>query len=99
MIFYIKYSELIIQLLVGQQLNLVFYIISAVTQSVSTDQKTTYMIRKKSAGIILIINQKIFHFDSNPDYKDYLPRRRLETVIVIILAIKIARHLLMYSET
>lgn len=37
------------------------------------------MIRRKSAGIILIINQKTFHFDSNPDYKEYLPRRRLET--------------------
>lgn len=49
------------------------------TLSVNTDQKTAYLIRRQSAGIILIINQKTFHFDPNPAYKEYLPRRRLET--------------------
>lgn len=43
------------------------------------EPKTTYQIRKSSAGIILIINQMSFHFDSNPEFKEYLPRRRLET--------------------
>lgn len=43
------------------------------------ESKTAYQIQFKSAGIILIINQKIFHFDSDPAFKEYLPRRRLDT--------------------
>lgn len=43
------------------------------------EPKTTYQIRYKSAGIILIINQKTFHFESNPDFKEFLPKRRLDT--------------------
>lgn len=43
------------------------------------ESKTAYQIRLKSAGIILIINQKTFHFDPNPVFKEYLPRRRLDT--------------------
>lgn len=45
----------------------------------SPEPKTAYQIRKSSAGIILIINQMNFHFDSSPEFKEYLPRRRLET--------------------
>lgn len=43
------------------------------------EPKTIYPIRYKSAGIILIINQKTFHFDRNPNFKEFLPKRRLET--------------------
>lgn len=45
----------------------------------SAEPKTVYPIRRKSAGTILIINQKTFHFDGNPEFKEFLPRRRLET--------------------
>ncbi|XP_031621355.1 caspase-8 [Contarinia nasturtii] len=41
--------------------------------------KSAYKIRKDSAGIVLIINQKNFHFDARPEFKDFLPRRRLDT--------------------
>lgn len=44
-----------------------------------SEPKTVYQIRKASAGIMLIINQMSFHFDSNQEFKEYLPRRRLET--------------------
>lgn len=42
------------------------------------DAKMAYKIRKRSAGIVLIINQRTFHFDANPEFKDFLPRRKLE---------------------
>lgn len=45
----------------------------------NVEPKTAYRIRHKSAGIILIINQKTFHFDPNPVFKEFLPRRRLDT--------------------
>lgn len=45
----------------------------------STELKTAYRIRKENAGIVLIINQRNFHFDTNPDLKQFLPIRRLET--------------------
>lgn len=43
-----------------------------------TEPKTVYQIRQKSAGIVLIINQKEFHFEPDPHFKDYLPKRKLE---------------------
>lgn len=43
------------------------------------ESKTAYPIRPEKAGIILIINQKSFHFDTNPAFKEFLPRRQLET--------------------
>lgn len=43
-----------------------------------TEPKTVYQIRPKSAGIVLIINQKKFHFETDPQFKEYLPRRQLE---------------------
>lgn len=45
----------------------------------STDPISAYQIRSKSAGIVLIVNQKSFHFDPNPKLKEFLPKRRLET--------------------
>lgn len=43
-----------------------------------SEPKTVYLIRRKTAGIVLIVNQKTFHFDSNPQFKEYLPKRSLE---------------------
>lgn len=45
----------------------------------NSDEKLAYQISKESAGMILIINQKQFYFDRNPELHDKLPRRRLET--------------------
>lgn len=42
------------------------------------EPKTVYQIRKSSAGILLIINQRSFHYEPNPEFKEFLPRRRLE---------------------
>lgn len=38
-----------------------------------------YNVRKKTAGHILIINQRNFYLDPNPDLKEVLSPRRLET--------------------
>lgn len=43
------------------------------------ESKTVYQIRPKSAGIILIINQKKFHFDQDAVFKPLLPQRRLDS--------------------
>lgn len=43
-----------------------------------TEPKTVYRIHRKTAGIVLIVNQKKFHFESDPQFKDYLPKRGLE---------------------
>lgn len=51
---------------------------SSSTTSIS-EPKTVYQIRKASAGIILIINQKSFHFEPSLAFKEFLPKRRLET--------------------
>lgn len=44
----------------------------------STDPNNVYKIRSKSAGLMLIINQKRFRFDTNPELKQLLPRHKLE---------------------
>lgn len=49
------------------------------TASSASESKTVYQIRKASAGIVLIINQKSFHFESDAAFKEFLPKRRLET--------------------
>lgn len=43
------------------------------------ETRTSYKIHKETAGIVLIINQKNFHFDARPEFREFLPRRRLET--------------------
>lgn len=45
----------------------------------NVDPTNVYQIRSKSAGIVLIINQRDFHFDPNPELKEFLPRGPLET--------------------
>lgn len=48
------------------------------TRSHHTEPKTVYHIRSKSAGIVLIVNQQTFHFEPDPNFKEYLPKRKLE---------------------
>lgn len=50
---------------------------SVVRQSHRIEPKTTYSIHRKSAGIVLIINQVKFHFEPDPMFKDYLPKKEL----------------------
>lgn len=44
----------------------------------TNEPKTVYQIQPKSAGIVLIVNQKTFHFEPDPNFKEYLPKRKLE---------------------
>lgn len=39
----------------------------------------SYKIRKLNAGIVLIVNQNMFHHDKDPDLREHLPTRMLET--------------------
>lgn len=43
------------------------------------EPNTAYKIRKSSAGIILIINQKKFYPEPNPAFVKYLPEKPLDT--------------------
>lgn len=43
------------------------------------DTMNTYRLRKTTAGILLVINQKEFYQEEHPDLVSYLPQRRLET--------------------
>lgn len=42
------------------------------------ESKTVYRIRLKSPGIVLIVNQQKFHFDTDPKFTEYLPKRELD---------------------
>lgn len=43
-----------------------------------TESNTVYRIHSKSAGIVLIVNQQKFHFDADPKFSEYLPKRKLK---------------------
>lgn len=42
-----------------------------------TEPKTFYPIQRKSAGIVLIMNRNEFHFEADPKFIEYLPKRKL----------------------